>query len=33
MFEDETVRYSTVEKPGTDFKVMKVNFYNEVLTG
>lgn len=33
MFKDETVRYSTVEKPGTDFKVMKVNFYNEVLTG
>ena len=32
MYKDKTVRYSTIEKGG-DFKVMKVNFYNEVETG
>lgn len=32
LYREKTVRYSTVEKGG-DFKVMKVNFYNEVEAG
>ena len=31
MFEDDTVRYSVIEKPG--FRVMKVNFYEDVESG
>ena len=31
LFEDRTTRYSVVPKPG--FKVLKVNFYNEVRAG
>src|SRR2546426_576943 len=31
MFEDQVLRYSTIEKPG--FKVMKVNFYQDVHAG
>ena len=31
MFEDDVTRYSVLEKDG--FKVMKVNFYNEILSG
>ena len=33
MFEDQTIRYSTVEKPGTNFRVLRVNFYKEIDTG
>ena len=33
LFKDKTIRYSTTEKPGSDFRVMKVNFYNEVESG
>ena len=31
IYKDRTVRYSVMEKPG--FKVMKVNFYNDVMAG
>ena len=31
MFQDQTVRFSTISKPG--FKVMKVNFYRDVVSG
>jgi DNA helicase HerA-like ATPase len=31
MFQDQTIRFSTIRKP--DFKVMKVNFYRDVLSG
>lgn len=31
LFKDQTVRYSTLPKPG--FKVMKVNFYDDVISG
>lgn len=31
IYKDRTVRYSVMEKPG--FKVMKVNFYNDVIAG
>lgn len=31
LFKEDTVRYSTIKKDG--FKVLKVNFYNEVETG
>jgi hypothetical protein len=31
MFEDQVLRYSTIEKPG--FKVMKVNFYQDLHAG
>lgn len=32
LFKDNVVRYSVLEK-GNDFKVMKVNFYNDIPTG
>ncbi|MEW6636282.1 MAG: DUF87 domain-containing protein, partial [Actinomycetota bacterium] len=31
MFQEQTTRFSTISKPG--FKVMKVNFYRDVLSG
>lgn len=31
MYQDQTIRYSTISKPG--FSVMKVNFYNEIEEG
>lgn len=31
MYQDQTVRYSTIPKPG--FRVLKVNFYREITTG
>ena len=31
MYQENTVRYSTIEK--TDFKVMKVNFYTDIVAG
>jgi hypothetical protein len=31
MYSDQVVRYSVLEKPG--FKVMKVNFFNDILSG
>lgn len=33
LFKDKTVRYSTVEQAGTDFRVMKVNFFKETESG
>jgi hypothetical protein len=33
LFKAKTVRYSTIEQPGTDFGVMKVNFYREIESG
>lgn len=32
MYKNNTIRYSTIEK-GDDFRVMKVNFYNDILAG
>jgi hypothetical protein len=31
IYKDRTIRYSVMEKPG--FKVMKVNFYNDIMAG
>jgi len=31
LYKDQTIRYSTIDKPG--FKVMKVNFYNDIVSG
>ena len=31
MFQEQTTRFSTIDKP--DFKVLKVNFYDDVLSG
>lgn len=31
LYNDKTIRYSTIEKP--NFKIMKVNFYNDIASG
>ncbi len=33
LYSDYTVRYSILEKQSEDFKIMKVNFYNDIETG